>query len=227
MIDLKEFKGFAILKQDSSFEYKTIHLSCMDTNIPILKLDHNKLCPIDYVPCGSVEWCLKSLGTPVTPNYYPTWLKDHLHRKVWKSDEWILGEKLFVKPSDKHKRFTGFCTFGTYRKKKKRPYWYSEIVNFTNEWRYYITHGQIVFSEWYYGDEVNTPNAPTLDVNIPDTFSGTLDFGTLDNGKLALVEAHEPFGCGWYGRMENDIYAQWLADGWRYMLLNYKDKNGS
>ena len=33
------------------------------------------------------------------------------------------------------------------------------------------------------------------------------------NGKLTLVEAHEPFSCGWYGK-DYDKYVYWLIEGW-------------
>lgn len=224
MLDLHGYKGFAIIKHDYSLEVKAVNLYCYLNDILIVKLNENEICSENHVPVGSVEWCLKCMNKNITPNYYPEWAKEHLHRKVWKSDKWILGNKYFVKPSDKHKRFTGFCTFGTYRKKKKPPYWYSEIVHFVNEWRYYITHGKVLLGRWYYGDEINTPDAPKLKIYIPETFSGTLDFGVDKNNTMMLVEAHEPFACGWYGKLDDDeidVYLQWLIDGWYYMIKEY------
>ena len=168
------------------------------------------------MPSGSVEWCLKSLGKNIIPNYYPEWLSNHLYRKVWKEDKWPLGKKVFIKPADKYKRFTGFETTGTYKKKKKPPYWCSEIVEFVNEWRYYISGGKVLTGEWYWGDEINTPDAPELSINIPEAFYGTLDFGITKTGNFSLVEAHHPFACGWYGK-QHEIYLQWLIDGWNHL----------
>jgi len=217
MINLYNYKGFCAVHNDTSYEFKTVYHHCFLNNIPFIKVKNNQPCPNDYIPTGSVEWCILSLNKSITPNYYPNWLSNHLYRKVWKSDKWILNKKLFVKPADKHKRFNGFCTHGTYSKKKKPPYWYSDIVHFSNEWRYYITKGKIICAHWYYGDEINTPDAPKLNIYIPNTFSGTLDFGTINNNTLALVEAHEPIGCGWYGRRDDCTYLQWIIDGWIYM----------
>jgi len=222
VLNLRNFEGFACWREDPSYEYKILYHYAMHHDITIKKLNHNEKCPENFIAYGSIKFCTESLNKPIIPNYYPEWLSAYFHRKVWKSDKWILGEKLFVKPADVHKRFNGFCTHGTYSKKKKPPYWYSEIVRFTNEWRYYVTDGKILCGKWYMGDEINTPDAPTLQIDIPSSFSGTLDFGTLLDGKLALVEAHEPFACGWYGtgfvNEDNEVYLQWIVDGWRYLL---------
>jgi hypothetical protein len=217
MINLGNYKGFATIKSDVSSETRMVHMYCSLNDIPHLRLSVKEPCPKEYVPSGSVEWCLKLLGKPVIPDYYPEWLNQYLYRKVWKSNEWITGRKLFVKPADRHKRFTGFITHGTWSKKKKPPYWYSEIIHFTNEWRYYVSKGKILCAEWYWGDDVNTPPAPELNIKIPTEYYGTLDFGTLYTGEMALVESHDPFACGWYGNRENYAYLQWLVDGWKYM----------
>ena len=217
MIDLHTYKGFCTVNNDTSKEFKMVYYYCYENGILHIRVNKNVPCPEDYMPSGSVEWCTLSLGKTIVPDYYPDWISEHIHRKVWKSNEWVLGEKYFVKPADKHKRFDGFCTFGTWSKKKKPPYWYSDIVKFQDEWRYYITKGKVLCGHWYWGDEINTPDAPKLDVYIPESFSGTLDFGYLDNGKFALVESHPPFACGWYGDREDDTYLQWLIDGWIYL----------
>lgn len=220
MIDLHHYEGFCTVHNDTSFESQMVYMYCFDNDLKVKKVNNNVPCPDTHVPSGSIEWCLLSLGRSIEPDYYPEWLTPHLHRKVWKADKWVLGDKLFVKPADRHKRFTGFTTFGTYSKKKKGPYWYSEIVHFENEWRYYVTKGKILCGHWYAGDEINTPDAPVLDIEVPDTFSGTLDFGTLSDGSMALVEAHEPFACGWYGNKADETYLQWIVDGWKYLQLN-------
>jgi hypothetical protein len=219
-IDLKGFKGFAIIKGDISSEAKRLVVYCILTDTKLIKVDSNNPCPTDYVPCGSVKWCNKSLNG-VIPDYYPTWAEDHLYRKVWKDDKWILDRKLFVKPADTYKRFDGFVTSGTYRKKKRGALIWSEVVKFTNEWRYYVSAGKVLTGEWYSGDEINTPDAPELNIHIPKTYFGALDFGMLTDGKLALVESQHPFACGWYGK-DDRLYFQWLVDGWEYMLENYK-----
>ena len=173
--------------------------------------------PKDCIPVGSVEYCLKALGRKIKPDYYPEFLKQYLYREVWETNIWTLGKKLFIKPADRYKRFNGFVTNGGYKGKKRPPYWCSEIVKFNNEWRYYVANGKILTGEWYSGDEINTPDAPLLDIEIPDNYCGAIDFGELSTGKLALVEANHPFACGWYGK-DYKLYAEWIIKGWEYML---------
>lgn len=217
-IDLKGYEGFLLKSDDNSIEAKRLRIYCLLNNIKLLLINNNNF-PENYIPSGSVEWCSLIFKKNIIPEYYPNWLDNYLYRKVWKSNEWILGKKLFVKPADRYKRFSGFITHGTYSKKKKPPFWYSDIVYFINEWRYYISNGKILCGEWYWGDEINTPEAPLLNnLKIPKNYCGALDFGMLKNSKLALIEAQHPFACGWYGKQEKDhIYFQWLIDGWIYM----------
>ena len=186
---------------------------------PYVMVSNIKKIPENHIPVGSVEFCLKTLGKSVIPDYYPVFLIKHQYRTVWETDVWPLGKKVFIKPADKYKRFTGFVTNGGYKGKKKPPYWCSDVVQFTNEWRYYVANGKILTGEWYYGDEINTPDAPTLDIEIPSNYCGALDFGTLKTGEIALVEANHPFACGWYGK-DYKLYAQWIIEGWKYMLTN-------
>jgi len=216
-----EIKGFALqsalVNSFSNKEETAIITYCAINKIPWKLCNRPEDVPEGYIPSGNVDWCEKFLPKEKTvPNYYPEFLKDYLFRRVWWTDHWPLGERVFIKPADRHKRFTGLLTTGGYRKKKKGPYWCSEIVKFTNEWRYYVAEGKILTGEWYDGDEVNTPDAPALNIEIPETYHGTLDFGTLTTGELALVEAHPPYACGWYGK-DHKLYVEWLVKGWKYL----------
>lgn len=209
--------GFAIQRNErSSKESLAISQYAIINKITCLLIDNPKDVPLGFIPVGSVEWCLKILNKKVIPDYYPEFLRQYLYREVWQTNEWPLGKKVFIKPSDKYKRFTGFFTNGRYKGKKKGPYWCSEIVKFINEWRYYISNGKILTGEWYYGDEINTPDAPNLNIEIPTGYCGAIDFGMLEDGKLALVEVNHPFACGWYGK-DYKLYTEWLINGWEYM----------
>jgi hypothetical protein len=217
-IDLKGNKGFKLLKGDNSIEAQKLSLFCIVNNVPLIRVDKKNV-EDEHIPCGSVEWCEHLLGQHITPDYYPEWLNEFLFRKVWREDKWILGKKLFVKPADRYKRFTGFVTSGSYRKKKRGQLIWSEIISFQNEWRYYISNGKVLTSGWYWGDEINTPDAPDVRdiLIIPENYSGALDFGHCGR-RFVLVESQHPFACGWYGKHEHDyLYFQWLIDGWIYM----------
>jgi len=217
MINLKGFSGFSIEISDSSSEANKLILYSILNNIKVKKYRRDEIPNRKYVPCGSVEYVEKILGFRPEPDYYPDFLKHKRLRKIWNSVEWIRGKRLFVKPADRFKRFDGFITSGTYSKKKKGPFIYSDIVYFQNEWRYYISNGINFGGFWYFGEDEDL-KAPELDFEIPQNFTGTIDLGTINN-KLALVECHPPYACGWYGSQENiQIYLQWIIDGWEYML---------
>lgn len=221
MINLKSYRGFAFVFKDASNEFRKVYAYLAVNDIPITRVRHNEKVPEGFIPIGSVEWVQSHFSENIKSNHYPDWLKDHLYRNIWESNDWILGRKLFVKPSDKEKRFTGFVTSGTYRKKKKPPFYYSDVVTFVNEWRYYISSGKVLEGCWYCGDEVNTPDAPDLNIHIPEDFFGTLDFGHLTTGEFALVEAHNPYACGYYGK-NAEKFLQWTIDGWEYLNNKYQ-----
>lgn len=176
--------------------------------------------PDNWIPFGTVEWCDLFLTKEQSkPNYFPAFTAHLLHRYIYKTNM-IFGnrrglKKLFIKPADKYKRFDGFIG-NTKKHLPDPPYIVSEVVKFINEWRYYISNGEILFAEWYKGDEINTPDAPQLDVKIPENWCGTLDMGTIDTGELAIVEAHKPYATGLYG-CNNKLYIQWLINGWKYL----------
>ena len=172
----------------------------------------------NWVALGSVEFVEKALGRNIIPNYYPEFLNNYLNRDVWKADKWPLGKIVFIKPADRYKRFNGLITNGGYKKKKKGPYQCSSVVKFTNEWRYYVSNGQILCGEWYAGDEENCPDAPKLDIAFPNNFCGAVDMGLVDN-KITLVEVNHPFSCGWYGK-NHELYAKWIINGWNYLKNN-------
>jgi len=218
-----DFKGFALRRSCAKYKEEMSVISYSITHdIPYKLCVKSEEVPEGYVPVGSVEWCEKFLSAEKTvPDYYPEFLSEYLYRKVWKTDKWPLGQKVFIKPADKHKRYTGFVTSGRYNKKKRGPNWCSEIVKFTNEWRYYVADGKILTGEWYDGDQINTPDAPELTVKIPEGYCGAIDFGYLTTGELALVEANSPYACGWYGK-DHKLFVEWLIKGWQY-LGTYKN----
>lgn len=138
-----------------------------------------------------------------------------------------MGERVFIKPSDIYKRFNGRITDGSYKGKKKGPYYCSEIISFTNEWRYYISKGRVLASAWYLGSDegASTPSLEEFNISWPKHWVGSADFGiTLDRG-LCLVEAHEPFAVGNYLGINSTVYPEWVIDGWEYLLSKY-GKNG-
>lgn len=177
----------------------------------------------DEIPVGSVEFVEKVIDVRFQPDYYPDFAKSILSRNTWVCHSFLPLCHCFIKPADSYKRFEAFIYHGDLapEEEPKPPFYCSGIVNFVNEWRYYIQDGEIVFANWYKGiDEVTEPEAPKLPFTIPQGEFGALDVGILDNGKLELVEYQHPYACGWYGKQlvrNNEIYTEWLAKGYEHL----------
>ena len=214
------FNGFS-LGQRSDIEESCIALYASMNKIPC-KHFIAKNVPEGYIPVGDIKYFLEVTGWKFKPDNYPEFLRPWLKRELWETNKWPLGKKVFIKPSDSYKRFNGRKTDGGYRGKKRGPYWCSEIVDFKNEWRYYISHGEVVYSSWYAGRAYEDIEAPKLDIDWPKDWVGSADFGETTDRGIALVEAHEPFSVGWYGTLANyKIYAQWIIDGYEYLNKKY------
>jgi hypothetical protein len=177
---------------------------------------------------GSVEFVEQYIGQK-RPNYFPLFLKraGYLTRyTAWLKtlDEVPENYCYFIKPADRHKRFDAriVCNCNKYEPNfyswQAGPYWISDIVNFKEEWRYYVAQGKILAAYWYQGEEIEI-DSPELDIDWPKDFCGAVDFGRLDNGRIALVENNLPYACGWYGpSSEGRVYGEWLEKSWNYVL---------
>lgn len=168
-----------------------------------------------FVPVGTVQYCEPLFGEqPSVKNFYPEFLARWISRRlklVTTKDGIQLDEVVFVKSASEWKA--------------RRPssldscvppgcWWLSEVVYFEQEWRYYVADGDLVTTGWYDGNDQDEP-APGLDIRWPRGFSGAIDFGRLSDGRIELVEAHAPYGCGWYGEtVDNDLFALWLLVSW-------------
>ena len=225
--------GFAVDKTHISTEEKCVHLYAMKNKIPYKYFCNYKDVPVGWIPVGTIDWFLKSTKLDIkasgnNPDYadnYPMFLKKYLHRNISVSTEWP-PYPVFIKPSDKLKRFNGFVTDGTYKHKKKPPYFISDIMYFDNEWRYYISHGKVVGTGWYAGkcEDVkqipDTPDISDIGIECPYGWCGSVDFGISDK-VLCLVESHPPFAVGNYLGLGSDAYAEWLVDGYFYLMNTY------
>jgi hypothetical protein len=203
---------------NSDKESKTLALfSAMNRTIKLEYFNYPKEVSQNYIPVGTIDWVTSILGYIPIPDYYPNFLRHLLFRNIWKSNKWPIKKGIFVKPYDKPKRFQHIITTGTYKGKKKGPYWCSDLVHFKNEWRYYIVNGKVIYTGWYDGENENIVS-PRLNVNIPSYWCGCIDMGILSTGEFALVEAGEPYSIRWYGHLnEGEIYSYFLENGWRYL----------
>lgn len=190
------------------------------------------------IPCGSVDWTreyMKQYGIDPPIDPYPEFLHHLLYRHVWFSEKWPHAVRCFIKPARREKHFNGFVKFANsyVGKKHKESYWCSTIVEFGREMRCYVANSQILSCFYEPPSRENDHVPESFDVNdLPtitfpnDTWCGTIDFGFLKTGEIALVEAHQnPFACGWYGETvlrrggSWSVYAEWLQKSWETMLL--------
>lgn len=171
---------------------------------------------IGKVPVGSVDFCESWLGYSPVPDFYPEFLHPWMRRSYsWLAYGLQSGGDWFVKSADKYKAYPAFVI----RNGEQYPpggLWLSEIVEFTQEWRYYVADGCVLSTGWYDGDNEDEP-APELGIVWPKGFCGAVDFGRLKDGRIALVESHHPYACGNYTD-DSAAWAMWLIEGWRYML---------
>ena len=126
------------------------------------------------------------------------------------------GIRWFVKSAAGYKDFTAQIVEKNSPYPSSGPLVFSEVVQFVQEWRYYVADGCVLTTGWYDGNDEDEP-APDLDIDWPEGFCGAVDFGRLSTGQIALVECQHPYACGWYGD-DHAAYVTWLVEGWKFML---------
>ena len=167
-------------------------------------------------PVGSMDYCEGWLGYNPNPDFYPVFLHDWMHRRwgILTGGAKFIGD-WFVKSAERYKAFPAKIVEDSQEYPPGRLY-LSEVVEFTQEWRYYVADGCVLETGWYDGDDELEP-APELNIDWPKGFCGAVDFGRLSTGQIALVESHHPYACGWYGE-DSAAFVMWLVEGWRFML---------
>lgn len=115
MDDIKKFA----FKRGNPGLFGSEHIAFISFNSVLRCFNNPEEVPKDFIPAGTIHWCDQFLPPDKRiPDYYPEFLSSYLYRKVWKTNEWPLNQKVFIKPSDRHKRFNGFITTGGYRRKR-------------------------------------------------------------------------------------------------------------
>lgn len=187
----------------------------------------------------AMHGAMAQLEIPIpAPNDYPRSLAPFLHRRIWKS---TLGEvarsvfegfgpPVFVKPSARRKNFTGrvlglpsgFTQIGAVSRRQK--VWCSEVVSWISEFRIYVIDDEIVGVDHYAGDK-----AAHLDMRtVADALSAYrasgeapsaygIDFGVLETGECALVEANDGYALGAY-EIAAKPYTDLLIRRWQELL---------
>lgn len=223
-MDLKGYKGFAILQSNHSIEALQLEEMAANYgfNVRIIQ-SADETYPDKYIPFGNVGWVCKILNKTFTPEYYPEWCKDFLYRKVWKSDTVPTDGTLYIKSATTHADILGKRVKTSQAAKLDKwdssnavECWCSDKVTFVDEFRYFVTNGSVITAGIIAG---SSKVIPELSVSIPNGWCGILDFGHLSTGEFALVKADYPFACDTY-RCDIEQYVQWIIDGWSYFKNN-------
>lgn len=185
------------------------------------------------VVAGSVKFvraALTSHGlTPPTQNPYPVELAPWLHRRVWRVAS--LGKALnlegpvFIRPANRWKVFTGFVADSpnpaqVHGVSRHEPVWCAEVVRFVSEWRAYVARGVVRFVGFakFGGDRSRTPDHDVIRAAVKAYASApsgyAIDFGVLDTGETALVEANDGFSVGAYDDVPAKDYWDMIATRW-------------
>lgn len=191
---------------------------------------------------GSIDvmhGAMKQLGIEVPePNDFPKSLEPFFHRKIWRSSVKALlsaleyEREVFAKPAGRQKYFNG-RVFSSHSDmcflsgvSRQEPVWCSDIVNWKSEFRIYVIGTEIVAQRLYSGDPAVLPSQATIDEAIrlyaasgeaPAAYG--IDFGVLDTGETALVEANDGYSLGVYN-LEAGPYTQLLFTRWQQLLQN-------
>jgi len=164
----------------------------------------------------------------------PDSLQEYAGRKIWTS---TLGEmrekdkeKVFIKPLDGHKLFTGHVRTGemkdlifTAMYADETKILVSEVVNFVSEYRGFVLDGKLIGLKHYAGDfklmidTSKVEEAITKYKNAPRAYS--IDFGLTDDGRTLLVEVNDSFSLGCYG-LDRVWYARMIEARWDEIVGN-------
>lgn len=198
------------------------------------------------LPVGSVEFVRAAADIAQRPlprwSPYPPELSQWLGRRVAVTTAGVAIKSAgcFVKPVET-KRFNGFVLAGDMREQGEHdqeqfeilqsmpahePVWVSEVVAFQSEWRFYLDGYRQVGKARYDPDGHEDAARPDPAVVLAMVSAAgvrhphSIDVGVLESGETVLVEAHDFYALGLYGRcVEPGDYLRLLWSRWRGHVL--------
>lgn len=165
-------------------------------------------------PIGDVPFCESLLPAKPVPDFYPSFLYSWRRRFIGETVGAVPAGEWFVKSTAGYKDYVARVV-QTGDAIEFDRFSYSEVVNFAQEWRYYVADGCVLATGWYDGHDEDEP-APDLDIDWGRWY-GAADFGRLDTGEIALVECQHGYACGWYGD-DHAAYVMWLVECWQDLI---------
>jgi len=197
-----------------------------------------------------VEAALRAKGCLVPgPDDYPISCRPWLRRRIWRGSlKMIPSRTIFVKPSERRKKFTGTLLHGRYDAfllqgaGMNTPVWFCDVVEWRSEWRVYVCCGRILAMARAPKPEpmlamVNGEKEPDLDVTEVEACVETYckngmapagfvaDFGVLRDGRTALVEVNDGYAFGLYSTERHVVQAavNVMIARWRQLGLATND----
>lgn len=184
-----------------------------------------------------VKAALRSLGAEPRDidGQPPDEIREFYGRRLWATTmeevraHWHEGRRVFVKPLNVTKAFTGFVTTGTlsdFTATSTLPDDFevlcSEPVEFISEYRLFVNRGMIIDCRRYRGDyrrvvDVDTTATAILAAFKSAPISWALDLGLTADGRTLIVEVGDAYSLGCYG-MPAIPYAQMIIDRWEEMV---------
>ena len=192
----------------------------------------------------SMHGAMHQLGIeiPVVDDY-PLVLQEYMHRKTWRSTVGELIIRLdddqsppfFAKPAGRRKVFTGRVFAGPHdaghlqRISRTEAVMCSEIVRWTTEYRAFVIGSDLMALDHYSGDSTVELDISAVRRAVA-SFAGQkgaiaacgLDFGVLDTGKTALVEANDGFALGAYN-VAAEPYTEVLLARWAQLVAQHSE----
>lgn len=190
----------------------------------------------------AVTAALKQLGASTPePNYYPKELSHLLHREVWLGEAkhlygYLAQETPIFAKSVNWKEMTGRVfshnesTGALSTLADDTPLWFSSIVEWSSEWRVYVSNHQIKACCIYEGNEEVKPDIKVINSAI-DILSNvnnhpkfyTFDWGVLSTGETALIESNDAWAIGAYKGVHYRDYYELLKGRWDEIINSSKD----
>lgn len=189
----------------------------------------------------AMHGAMKQLHIPIPqPDDYPEPLRPFLHRRIWRStlkelEQQIwrgLARPVLAKPADRRKSFTGQVFVGEGdlyflgSTGRRQDIWCAEVVRWIAEYRVYVIHEKVVAIDHYAGAAdvplsqetlANALHAYCASGLAPKAFA--VDFGVLESGETALVEANDGYALGAYD-VEGGVYTDLLLTRWSELLAS-------
>lgn len=141
------------------------------------------------------------------------------------------GERLFIKPADGWKRFTGFVAefSDDYRfnaVSRTCPVWVSTPVHFVSEWRADVARGELLdvrFADHGGNADVRPDEGVIREAIESLTAAGApagyvIDFGVLATGETALIEMNDGFSFGAYDDLPSRVLWAVIVCRWRELV---------